>query len=325
MGERNTKTQKHLATNKKQRFNSTHTTQTIDDYLNGISHSTAEAAGMIETLKGDPFFPARLRPDLYEMQAYWFYKQDIYDSAAIYLDKALVNAENNQEKARWEYLIGQLYERAGNPLLAKDYFERTTKHTFNPVMELYARLNATRQDRTNEKIVSENIAAVIGMARKDRYTNYRDIIYFTAATMELERKNVEAARQLLMKAVAVPPSQNEYSQRTQAFILLGDLSFEVHEYRDAKRFYDSVDVTDPSIGDAALLQQRKIILLPIVEEIGIIERQDSLQRIAMLPENEREALIKKMVKQMRKSQGIKEEVTEGAVCTMQDGCVTCGS
>jgi tetratricopeptide (TPR) repeat protein len=273
---------------------------------------TAEAAGMIETLKGDPLFPSRLLPDLYEMQAYWFYKQEVYDSAAVYLEKALDNAENGQEKARWEYLTGQLYERAGNPELAKEYFERTTKHTFNPVLELYARLNASRQDRSNEKVISENIDAVIRMARKDRYTNYRDIIYFTAATMELERKNVEGARQLLMKAVAVPKTQNEYSQRTQAFILLGDLSFEIHAYRDAKRFYDSVDITDPKIGDAALLQQRKVILLPIVEEIGIIERQDSLQRIAMLPETERDALIKKMVKQMRKSQGIKEEVTEGA-------------
>jgi tetratricopeptide (TPR) repeat protein len=282
----------------------------IRTYL--AKNETAEAAGLIETLKGDPFFPSRLAPDLYEMQAYYFYKQEIYDSAAIYLEKALINAETGQEKARWEYLIGQLYERAGDPVLAKEYFERTTRHTFNPVLELYARLNATRQDRSNEKVVADNIEAVIRMARKDRYRNYQDIIYFTAATMELERKNVEGARQLLMKAISVLQIEKENTQRTKAFILLGDLSFEVHEYRDAKRFYDSVDITDPTTGDVALLQQRKIILLPIVEYIGIIERQDSLQRIAMLPGAERDALIKKMVKQMRKTQGIKEETTEGA-------------
>jgi tetratricopeptide (TPR) repeat protein len=282
----------------------------IRTYL--AKNETSEAAGLIETLKGDPLFPERLAPDLYEMQAYYFYKQEIYDSAAIYLEQALPNAASGQEKARWEYLIGQLYERAGYPKMAKEYFEKTTKHTFDPVLELYARLNATRQDRSNEKAIADNIEAVIRMARKDRYQNYRDIIYFTAATMELDRENVEGARQLLMKAISVLQLQRENSQRTKAFILLGDLSFEVHAYRDAKRFYDSVDITDPMIVDAARLQQRKIVLLPIVDAIGIIERQDSLQRIAMLPETERDALLKKMVKQMRKSQGIKEEATEGA-------------
>ncbi|MHA4847713.1 type IX secretion system periplasmic lipoprotein PorW/SprE [Flavitalea antarctica] len=282
----------------------------IRTYL--AKNETAEAAGLIETLKGDPFFPARLSPELYEMQAYYFYKQEIYDSAAVYLEKALSNAENGEEKARWEYLIGQLYERAGEPMLARDYFERTTKHTFNPVLELYARLNATRQDKSNDKVVADNIEAVVRMARKDRYRTYQDIIYFTAATMELERKNVEGARQLLLRAISVLQIEKGSSQRTKAFTLLGDLSFELHQYRDAKRFYDSVDITDPTIGDVALLQQRKVILLPIVEHLGVIERQDSLQRIAMLPETERDVLIKKMVKQMRKTQGIKEESTEGA-------------
>lgn len=35
----------------------------------------AEAAGLIETLKADPLFPERLSLDLYEVQAWWFYKK----------------------------------------------------------------------------------------------------------------------------------------------------------------------------------------------------------------------------------------------------------
>ncbi len=46
------------------------------------------------------------------MQALWFYKQQVYDSAAIYLEQALPNAENREETSRWLYLIGQMYERA---------------------------------------------------------------------------------------------------------------------------------------------------------------------------------------------------------------------
>ena len=45
----------------------------------------AEAAGIIEILKHDPNFPKRLQGELDEVTAYWFYKQDVYDSAASYL------------------------------------------------------------------------------------------------------------------------------------------------------------------------------------------------------------------------------------------------
>src|SRR6188474_1564608 len=73
----------------------------------------AEAASLIITLKNDPEFPERLENDLEEVQALWFYNSNVYDSAAAHLEKALSNATNKQERARWEYLIAQLYERSG--------------------------------------------------------------------------------------------------------------------------------------------------------------------------------------------------------------------
>ena len=69
-----------------------------------------EASGIIEILRHDPNFPKRLDTDLARSLAYWFYKQQVYDSAAFHLSKALNEADNNQEKARWEYLIAQMYQ-----------------------------------------------------------------------------------------------------------------------------------------------------------------------------------------------------------------------
>src|ERR1700733_15165206 len=79
----------------------------------------AAASGLIEILLHDPQFPPRLMPSLQEVRALWFYKQDIYDSAAIYLQRALPAAENREEVARWEYLIAQLYEKDSNSYNAK--------------------------------------------------------------------------------------------------------------------------------------------------------------------------------------------------------------
>ena len=265
----------------------------------------AEAAGMIETLKHDPLFPERLHSGLREMQALYFYKQQIYDSAAIYLEQALENAENREEKARWEYLIAQLYERAGNSEQASEFFDRAVSHTLNPVLEVYARLNSIRQHKGDEKVIQKNIDDLVRMAHKDKYVAYRDIIYYAAAQMELERNNVPGAKALLLKATIA--HGDDPAVRSKAFFMLADLSFKEKNYYDAKRYYDSMTVVNPDIVDPAALDKLKAALAKIVGFQNILNRQDSLQRVASMPEEERNALIKKLVKQLRKQRGLKED------------------
>jgi hypothetical protein len=69
-----------------------------------------ESASLINTLQNDPNLPIRLKDDLEEVNAYWFYKQNIYDSTAVHLQKSLSNAESKQDRARSEFLLAQLYE-----------------------------------------------------------------------------------------------------------------------------------------------------------------------------------------------------------------------
>ncbi|HUP12710.1 MAG TPA: tetratricopeptide repeat protein, partial [Niastella sp.] len=264
-----------------------------------------EAAGLIETLKHDPNFPQRLKTDLAEMQAWWFYKQQVYDSAAIYLEQALPNAETREETSRWLYLIGQLYEQANKPADAGKFYEKAVSHTLNPVLEVYARLNAIRQNKGDDKVIQENINELLRMARKDRYVAYRDIIYYAAAEMELERNNVAGAKALLLRATAFPGE--DPSVRSKAFLLLGDLCYKEKNYPDAKRFYDSITNVKPDLVDLASLNKLKASLSKIVAYQNTINREDSLQRVAAMPDAEREAYIKKLVKQLRKKQGLKEE------------------
>jgi tetratricopeptide (TPR) repeat protein len=264
-----------------------------------------EAAGLIETLKHDPLFPARLKTDLREMQAWYFYKQQVYDSAAIYLEQTLGNAEGREERARWEYLIGQLYEKAGDHENASRFFEKTVNTTLNPVLEVYARLNAIRQHKGDDKVIQENIKELVKMAHKDRYLSYRDIIYYAAAEMELERNNTAGAKALLLKATTNPG--DDPSVHSKAFLLLGDLCFKDKEYPDAKRYYDSITNVNPSLVDPKALNARKAALGKIVVYLNTISREDSLQRVAAMPDEEREAYIKKLVKQIRKTQGVKED------------------
>lgn len=270
-----------------------------------------EAASLIQTLKNDPQFPERLSSDLHEVQALWFYKQDRYDSAAIYLEQALDKASGRQERSRWEFLIGQLYALAHKPDLSQTFFARARQHTLDPVMEVYAILNGIRQNRSDSGAIRKNIEALKRMGRKERYLRYRDVIYYTAAQIELERNNIDGAKQMLLKSTAASADNLNPAQRTRSFLLLGDLSYQQKLYPDAKRYYDSVNNNDPGLADVIAFDQRKQALQLIVTEMLVLQRQDSLQRLAALPEAEREALLKKMVRQLRKKQGLREDEPAG--------------
>lgn len=271
---------------------------------------TPEAASLIVTLRNDPVFPKRLRNDLEEVQAYYFYKQGMWDSAAVHLVEALDNAPNKRERARWEYLLAQLYELSGKHKESEKYFAKAINHTTDPILDIYARLYSIRVNKDGgENYIEKNIAELLKMAKRTKYEDYRDIIYYMAAQMELERNNIAGALPLLLKSTQY--TNNNPSQRNRAFLQLAELSFNRKEYRNAYNFYDSLRMDDVNLKDPQAITKRKEMLGRIATNMEIIERQDSLQRIASMPEEERKDFVKEMSKQLRKKQGLKAEDIAG--------------
>jgi len=266
-----------------------------------------EAAGVIEILRADPNFPKRLQTDLHEVLAYWFYKQQLYDSAAFHLDAALDEAKGTQEKARWEYLIAQMYQLAKKDDQAILYYNKSIDHTIDPVLDVYARLNSIRINHSDEKdYLQENIDALHNMAKRDKYVNYRDIIYYAAANIELERSNYNNAQADLLKSVHF--SNNNPAQRSQSFLLLADLNYTRKTYPDSYNFYDSLELNAlANAVDKDRVTYRKPPLKTVAENTLNITAQDSLQSLAILSPEERDAIIKKQVKKLRKVQGLEEE------------------
>jgi hypothetical protein len=266
----------------------------------------AEAASMIVTLRNDPQFPKRLNNDLDEVQAYWFYKQSMWDSSANHLVKAFNNATNLQEKARWEYLAAQLFEKTGNYKEAEKLYTKVSSHTTDPILDIYARLYAVRVNKDGgEKTIEKNVAQLLKMAKRDKYLDYQDIIYYMAAQMQLEGNNIDEALKLLLKSTQF--ASNDPALRNKVFLQLAELSFTKKQYRNSANYYDSLRLDDPALKNLDAITARKNTLRKVATNFEIADRQDSLQRIAALPEDERKDFVKKLVKDIRKKQGLKEE------------------
>ncbi|MDE3144190.1 MAG: hypothetical protein KGL19_08555 [Bacteroidota bacterium] len=266
----------------------------------------AQASGLIAILKNDPFFPQRLQIDLHEIIAYAFYKQQMYDSAALHLQQALNNAADIEERSRWEFLCGQLFQLSKNNDAAIAMFDKAMKHTIDPFMDVYARLNIVRLSSASKKenALQNNLSELYKLAKHDKFENYRDIIYYAAAILQLEENKTTAAKNDLLKSIRF--NVDNLSQKTKSFLLLADINYNERSFVNASTLYDSVQTNFLPASEKEKVELRKPALKIISKNITNIHLQDSLLQLATLTEAERIAAVKKIYKQIRKEQGLKE-------------------
>ena len=268
-----------------------------------------ESGGLINTLQNDPNLPKRLRNDLDEISSYWFFKQGGYDSSASHLEKALSKAASKQDQARWEFLLGQLYEINHQYTKASTYYSRSAKHTVDPLLDIYASLNEAKmlKSTANPKELDKSIDNLLRMAKKDKFENFRDIVYYAAGQLGLQKPDTTAAVGYFRKSLKYNDNNTPY--KNKAFLQLADIAYSLKQYRLAASLYDSLRLSDTTITtfNKARVETRKIALTKLVEAISKIEREDSLQRIALLSLPERDAFVKKLLKKFRKDEGLKDD------------------
>jgi len=265
-----------------------------------------DASGMIETLYHDTQFPARLNDQLAELKAYLFYRKQQSDSAAFYLEKSLGACENNGEQSRRLFLIAQLYAKSNQNKKADDFFEKAVALTTDPIMEAYARIyqiGLGSNENDQEQRINQNVKALVNMANREKYAAYRSIIYAAAAEMEIKRKNVPGAIGFLLKSNQFNTTDTDVRNTTN--LTIASLAFSTKQYALSKKYYDSINIGNQKNPEE--ITRKKNIANALFDELSIVETEDSLQALAALPEKEREAELKTLLKKIRKESGLSDE------------------
>ena len=254
----------------------------------------SEAAGLMALLRTDKIFPARLIPALDELTAYSNYKGERYEQAAIFLAKTIPFAASKKEKSRKAYLTAQLFEKSGLNNQAKQYYEKAIDIAQDPYLEIYANVALNRLTAST----GADSKALLLMAKRDKYEAYKDVIYFAAASIELSKKNYNLTQTYLLESIK-NSGDNEVQKQT-SFVLLGDINYDQKKYGAAFKYYDSVNLQNLEVVQKEKIETRKPALQLINTNLIIIELEDSLQKIAALPEIERTVFLRKLFKQLRK-------------------------
>lgn len=211
-----------------------------------------------------------------------------------YLNNAIDAHPKREFKARLNLILGELYEKMGQQTDALKNFEKVIKKSSNYEMVFCAQMHlATNYDGTPS---SKNaiMRQFKKMLEETKNEDFKDQIYYACSEIARIDEDDTLQKSYLAKSVAAYTSNNY--QRTFSSLKLADIFFEENEYRQAQAYYDTAVLSIPkNYPNYDQIIQKSKVLKDLVEKLDEIDLQDSLQRIAKMPEAKRMAWVRKMI------------------------------
>ena len=254
-----------------------------------------EGISLLQLLKTDQVFPKRLLPFLYEQLAYGYYLSGNYYSAANSLTKGIENAPDLITKARWSFLIAQLYEREQKIDLAYIWYKKAGAIASTPIIAVYASIYmASIEANRGEKSWESLANALERMIKKDKYAAFADIIYFEMAQLAIRNQALSKASQWLISSIQKNEKNTKLKQK--ALVQLGALSYKANQFSVARIAYNNLKELLKNYPNYDQITLRKKWIDKIADLDELIANEDSLQMIYATSKKDQLAIAKQWQK-----------------------------
>lgn len=237
---------------------------------------------------------ASLRFMYYTTLADILIREKNYQEAVDPLTKALKEAPGKRNRYRLTYLLAQVYEQEGNSAMATESYRKVAKMNPPYEVEFNARINMAGVFDINTGNPAEIRRELEKMLRDPKNKDFRDQIYYALAGLSMKEGNEGEALEFYRKSAAA--TTGNQNQRGRSYLSLADYFYDRSDYKNAGLYLDSavqfIDQKHPRFSD---LKVRSENLKELITQLVVIEREDSLQRVAALPPVERNSLIASII------------------------------
>ncbi|MCP9236752.1 tetratricopeptide repeat protein [Lewinella sp. JB7] len=242
---------------------------------------------ILEDLRNDRGTYADVRRKAIAVQAYLYLEQERLEEAIPFLEAAADVAEERNERARYYYIAGQLYQELSQPGSALDAFRQVVASKPAYEFELGARINMAQNAYLSGGGTSADaLRELERMVKEEKNRDYESQILYSMAGIALRDGDEAAGSRYLRRALDSPSGGG--ATRTEAYQLLGDMAYESGDYLGAKLYYDStLQVMGPADSRYVGTTDRRDRLTGIATNIQEITLKDSLLRIGTLPDADR--------------------------------------
>jgi len=237
----------------------------------------------------------------------YFIKSEDYTPAIIPLQELLKVTKKKSRRARYTYILGQIYREMGDKELARQMFAEAVRLKPEFELEFQAAIAlALSGDGSDSEDLRKKLRRLL---RDDNNIDFQDQIYYALAILDEKEKNVDKAVSNYKKSVATSTSNRE--QKGLSYLALAEIYFGDRNFVPAQAYYDSaslnLDKKHPRFNQVNALKEN---LGAIVFNINIINTEDSLQALVRMPEKDRLKKIETYVDNLRKEDERRKEEEE---------------
>jgi tetratricopeptide (TPR) repeat protein len=251
-----------------------------------------------------------LQSDISASRAQMFIDKDDYEMAVLSLQEAIKAGAKKQTRIRWTFIMAQLHERLENNYEAsRDYKKVIDMKPADYDMLFTAQLNRAK----NFDVYMENAGIVYRelerMLKDEKNIEYRDQIYYVMAEVALAEEEYEKAEDYLKKSVR--SSKDNKAQKGLSYLLIADINFDFKDYVPAQIYYDSASTTLPQEHKKyPFAKKRAESLSGLVKNINIINKEDSLQKLAGMSEAQQRKVFERYIENLKEEEERKKREQE---------------
>lgn len=266
---------------------------------------------ILESLGGDQDFPKDLKAAFNATYADYYLKQEKFEESITYLEDLVKENLKKTDKIRYMYILAQVYKQTGDDARAYKLFAKVVKMSPPYDMTFNARINQAESFNVTAENVGEIKKILRKMLRDEKNKEYLDQIYFAYGNISLKENKEKQAIEYFKKSAQSSISNNK--QKGISYLTIGNLYFRQEDYVNAQPYYDSaLMVLNPDFPGYDIISKKTGSLNRLVENITIVETQDSLQRVAAMSPSERTAFIDQIIKDLREEERKQKELEQSA-------------
>lgn len=232
-----------------------------------------------------------IRNEIPAAKAHLFLRQKDYARALPHLRKAIDVTGDKKLKARYAYIMGQVYQKLDQESEAKASFAEVKKYKPDYSMEFNSKLNLAKSEWNSGQIARASVISRLQNMLKDKKnSDFKDQVHYTIG--EIKESDNDIAGAISSYQSSIRESTTNKSQKVEAYHRIASLYYNAEKYRPAKNYYDSTLTVMPK-EDLRYPDVRRYAssLVEIAANIEIIEMQDSLLMLSNLsPDQQREIL-----------------------------------
>ena len=222
-----------------------------------------------------------------------YLRQKNYAAAIPYLKESVNRAKKKADQARSVFILAQVEQKLLKLKPAVQHYLLVLKKNPTYIMDFNARMNmASCYEGGDSRVVIKQLKKMLKSIKNEEY---QDQIYYALAEIALKEKDKPLAISYLK--LSVQKSINNEKQKAFSALKLAEIYFDEEKYLNAQSYYDSTMLFLPkNYPDYNKLKYRKDVLTELVDNLIIIQTEDSLQLLANMSERKRNSVIDGYIK-----------------------------